>query len=345
MADKRQMNVPRGQSSTGKHAQRKPTTTRTAQPASSNAWDARQAYTSGAQAGSVHYNHRSDKNASKKKGGPWRVVFWIALIVLVASLTALGVIAYSYWQHQSAYQEVADVAEAHDFDGLALEDMTVDWDALLAINPDTVGWIYIPGTTVNYPIVQGDDNKKYLTYAFNGEEDFITYAGAIFLAAENRPDLSDPNNIVYGHHMNDGSMFAFINTFTDQAAFDANRTIYILTPQGNYRLETFSMVVTTGSDTLAQPIFTDSEDMRSYVQDKIDRSNVSGGIDADTIVERGKIFSFVTCDYSIYDGRSVLFASVAESTFPTDEVQDQEGELVNPEDAAAVENAAAEEIQ
>lgn len=285
--------------------------------------------------------HESTAN-KKKSGGPWRVIFWIALIVLVGSLAALGVIAFSYFQNQQAYQEISEVAAVHDLEGRAVEEMTVDWDALAAINPDIVGWIYIPGTVVNYPIVQGSDNVKYLTYGFNGEEDFITYAGTIFLAAENSRDFSDQNNIVYGHHMNDGSMFSFLNTFTEQSVFDTNRTVYILTPKGNYKLKTFSMVVTTGTDTLVQPLFATPEDMTSYIQDKIDRSVVFGGVDAATIVERGRIFSFATCDYSITNGRSVLFASVMETTVEKNEKLG--GELIAPEDAAAVENAA-EEIQ
>lgn len=344
MADNRQMNVPRGQQGANKQVQQKPASYNTTRTSSATVWDADQAYTSKSPAGSASYGSQPKTKGGKKKKGLWRAIFWIALIVLIGSLATLGVIAYSYWDHQNEYHKVADIANANDLAGLALEDMTVDWDALLAINPETVGWIYIPGTIVNYPILQGDDNSKYLTYAFNGEEDFITFAGAIFLAAENARDFSDPNNIIYGHHMNDGSMFAFVNTFTEQSAFDANRTIYILTPQGNYRLETFSMVITTGSDLLAQSTFVDENDMLSYVQDKINRSVVSGGVDAATIVERGKIFSLSTCDYSIYDGRSVLFASVVESTVDADKTQEQEGQLINPEDAAAVENAA-EEIQ
>lgn len=100
-----------------------------------------------------------------------------------------------------------------DLSATSLADFTVDWDALKAINPDTVGWIYIPGTVVNYPIVQAADDEKYLTHDFKGSEGWIATFGAIFLAAENSSDFSDPNNIIYGHHLNDGSMFACVARF------------------------------------------------------------------------------------------------------------------------------------
>lgn len=51
-----------------------------------------------------------------------------------------------------------------------MADLEVDWDALLAINPDTVGWVYVPGTNINYPIVHTDNDETYLTRDFNGEQ-------------------------------------------------------------------------------------------------------------------------------------------------------------------------------
>ena len=45
-------------------------------------------------------------------------------------------------------------------------------------------------------------------------------------------DVSDPNNIIYGHHLNDGSMFACVADFSDAAQFNDHRTVYILTPEG-----------------------------------------------------------------------------------------------------------------
>ena len=300
-----------------------------------------------AQAGGARYG--SDiigKGARKKKGGPWRVVFWIALVVFIGALIALGVIAFSYWQGQDKYNTIASAAfeEPADIDAVALSDVVIDWDALRAINPDTVGWIYVPGTMVNYPIVHTDNNDTYLKTDFNGETNWLASYGAIFLAAENAPDFSDANNIVYGHHMNDGSMFAQFADFRDANTFNEHRTVYVFTPEQNYRLSTFSLVVVDASDPLAQPNFADEAELQTYIQDKIDRSVVTPDPALASVEDVEKMFAFVTCaDYSATNDRIVLFASVADSAVPANAEGSDEGDAggsIDPEDAAAAEGAA-----
>lgn len=254
--------------------------------------------------------------APKKKGGPWRVVFWIALAVLVVSLAVLGALFFSYWQGQNAYDKIADQAfEAPaDIEGTALEDLQVDWDALRAINPDVVGWVYIPGTIVNYPIVHTDNDERYLTYDFNGQQGWGATFGTIFLQAANAGDFSDANNIVYGHHLNNGSMFACLADMTDDAGFNAHRTVYVLTPQGNYKLRTFSLVHCAADDPLAQTSFADSAAQTAYVQDKIDRSTAAPEGQLPAAEDIDHTFAFVTCDNLPSDGRYVLFSYVEDST-------------------------------
>lgn len=234
---------------------------------------------------------------------------------MIVALIALGVIGFSYWQGQQTYNDIAEEGfnPPADIAGTSLADLTVDWDALKAVNPDTVGWIYIPGTPVNYPIVHTTDNEKYLTHDFKGSEGWIATFGAIFLAAENRGDFTDANNMIYGHHLNDGSMFACIANFDNQETFDASRTVYLLTPQGNYRLTTFALVHVAADDPLAQTAFADETERVAYVQDKIDRSVVTVS-DAPAAADMTRTFALSTCDNLPSDGRYVLYSYVAESS-------------------------------
>ena len=91
--------------------------------------------------------------------------------------------------------------------------ITVDFDSLKALNPDVVGWIYSADTQINYPVLLGEDNSEYLHHMVNGE---YNSAGSIFMDCRNKPDLSDFNTILYGHHMKNGSMFASLHQYTEQ---------------------------------------------------------------------------------------------------------------------------------
>ncbi len=293
----------------------------------------------------------NSKNGKPRKKGPWRVVFWIALVALLVSLVALGAIAYSYWQGQNAYDAVAEevFTPPADLEGASLADLKVDWDRLKAINPDTVGWVYIPGTSVNYPIVHTTNDDKYLTTDFNGQQTWGATYGSIFLSAANAPDFSDANNIVYGHHLNNGSMFAAIAGFDNADQFNAHRTVYILTPQGNYKLRSFSLVHVAADDPLAQTVFASEEERTAYAQDKITRSVVAAsGIPAAADITR--MFAFATCDNLPSDGRYVLYGYIAESTVagvvPAGAAQEAAAtgaEAVDPGTAGAIEESVKEQ--
>lgn len=296
-----------------------------------------------------------DPTGARKRGkkggrGPWRVVFWVALVVLVAALVALGVLIFSYWQAQDGYDKIAEEAfEAPvDIESAPLADITVDWDALRAINPDVVGWVYIPGTMVNYPIVHTDNDDHYLQYDFNGQRGWGATFGTIFLQAANSADLKDANNIIYGHHMRNGSMFALIAQLTDQAKFNENRTVYLLTPEGNYKLRTFSLVHCAADDPLAQVSFADEAERTAYIQDKIDRSVVQPEGDSPSAESIDHSFAFVTCDSLPTDGRYVLYSYVEETTVPGQHAagdgaaQGEEDEQTAQEAADAVTGAAEE---
>lgn len=105
--------------------------------------------------------------------------------------------------------------------------ISIDWQRLQKINPKIKAWVYIPGTHVNAPILQGDDNQFYLHH---NEHDQPDVSGQIFMNYQNQADFSDRNTIVYGHYMEDGSRFGDLNKYFDQAFLDAHQHVYFYTP-------------------------------------------------------------------------------------------------------------------
>lgn len=95
--------------------------------------------------------------------------------------------------------------------------------ALLQINPQYTGWIKIPETVVDYPIVHGPDNSYYLEHSFTNREDRV---GCIFLDHGNQ-GMEDSHIVIHGHNRRDGSMFAVLKNYLDQSFCDAHPVIWI----------------------------------------------------------------------------------------------------------------------
>lgn len=90
--------------------------------------------------------------------------------------------------------------------------LQTDLSALQRINSDVIGWILIPGTDVNYPLLHTTDNSTYLHTAWDGS---YNQAGSIFMETRTNPDMEDFNTIIYGHNMRNGSMFATLMRYKD----------------------------------------------------------------------------------------------------------------------------------
>lgn len=105
----------------------------------------------------------------------------------------------------------------------------IDFEELQKINSEIYAWIRIPDTNVDYPIVQheGEDQAYYLYYTIYGEKET---AASIYTESLNSKDFSDPNTIIYGHNMKNGSMFHNLRYYADQGYFDEHSAIYIYLP-------------------------------------------------------------------------------------------------------------------
>ena len=119
--------------------------------------------------------------------------------------------------------------------------------ALQEINPEVIGWIYIPDSQINYPLLHTNNNSTYLYASWDGE---YNAAGSIFLEAQCSPALNDFNTIIYGHNMLSGSMFAELHHYRDYSYYQLHPYIYITTNDAIYRYKVFSAYVAgVGTDT------------------------------------------------------------------------------------------------
>ena len=113
----------------------------------------------------------------------------------------------------------------------------VDIRELQRSNQEVIGWIYIPNTKINYPLMQTGDNDTYLHTTWDGK---YYAAGSIFLETRCSSDLKDFNTIVYGHNMANDSMFGSLKRYRDYDYYKEHPYIYIATNDEVYRYEVFS---------------------------------------------------------------------------------------------------------
>lgn len=291
------------------------------------------------------------KQKAKRSGG-WRIVFTLAILVLICALGGLGWLLYTYWNGQNEYDKLAEETfEVHDAAGeTTLGSFDIDWDALRAVNPDVVGWVYVPDTVISYPICwRADDSTYYLKHNFgqNSVGDFGAEYGCVFLEGVNDGDWTDQVNVIYGHHMANGSMFALLADFAwNSDLFNQHRTFYVLTPEGNFKTTSFAVNKVRGTSTdIVIPTFDTEEGMRDYVQARLD-ANIVEPADppAPAAADVKQVFAFSTCSEPDNQYRIITFCTVDEF-LPAGSDEALGNSLVSQEAVDAVEGAVAERVR
>jgi len=176
----------------------------------------------------------------------------------------------------------------------------VDFAGLKSVNSDVIGWIYVPDTEINYPIVHTSDNDYYLDHLVDRTQN---PAGAIFLDTRNPSDFSDLHSIIYGHHMKNGSMFAALKGYKKQDFFDGHKTGYLITQDAAYSIDFFAGHVANVEENAWQLDFDDAADFDNWIKSLKEISAFKSDIEPQY---GDRIFTLSTCSYEFDDARFVL---------------------------------------
>ena len=244
----------------------------------------------------------------------FNVLYYVLMLVLACVFMFSAWMLYTemknYKQDEKSYQQLeqyVSIPEVKEDEVVEEKQLipSVDFDGLLAINKDFIGWIYVPDTRINYPVVQGSDNEYYLKHLFDK-----TYgiSGTVFMDASNDADMSDRHTILYGHHMKNGTMFADAEEFENQDYADAHQFGYYITKDAVYEIEFFAGYVTDAYNDSWVLDFTDAE-FEDWLHASISRS----AFESDVMPElTDRIMTLSTCSYDIADGRFVLLGILRE---------------------------------
>ncbi len=166
--------------------------------------------------------------------------------------------------------------------------------------PDVVGYVYSANTTLQLPIVQSADEggEYYLYRDIDGKDN---KNGTVFLDIRCNSDFTSQNNLIYGHNMKTGMMFASLMNYKSQSYYEAHPYFYLYTPNQTYKVNLFAgCIVDHDADVYATSL------SDSYLQQCINESTFKSGSGVPT----GSILTLSTCDYDFDNARYVLMGEL-----------------------------------
>jgi len=229
--------------------------------------------------------------------------------VLIVILLLLAFGCYTMWDSGqvygaasfSHYEMFKPTAESGDKPFKELQDK----------NSDVFAWLTVYGTNIDYPVVQGKDNIKYVNTSVEGKH---SLSGAIFLDYRSSPDFSDFSSILYGHYMDAAAMFGEIGMFSNEEYFDARKygTLYY---DGQERgLEFFAFIHADAYDNSVFRVKVTGEDeQQAYLQLLIETAMHTRDDVAVTIDDRIVLLS--TCSSTSTNGRDILVGKITETIY------------------------------
>jgi len=147
---------------------------------------------------------------------------------------------------------------------------------LFKINNETVAYIYAPGTELDEPVVQTNDNETYLDKTFEGGH--VPYLGTVFMDMDNKKDFHDRLTWLFGHargsKVGDHRMFNDVNYYSDQSFFDKHKYVVIETPQRKYYYEALAMVIVPEDTAFYRTSFESDKDFKQQLDIIYDQASV-----------------------------------------------------------------------
>ena len=191
------------------------------------------------------------------------------------------------------------------WDYIKMNLLEVDFNELLRKNPDTVGWIEVKGTNINYPIVQTTDNSYYLNHAFDGSKN---EAGWVFMDYRNDSVNFNQNTIIYAHSRLTGSMFGSLKNILNSSWYTNknNHIIRLSTPTENTMWQVFSVYTIPKESYYITPSFNTVDSYSEFLNIIKGRSEVEF---SGTVNTNDKVLTLSTCKDN-FGNRIVMHAKL-----------------------------------
>lgn len=176
---------------------------------------------------------------------------------------------------------------------------------LKKLNSDVKAWIQVPKTNIDYPVVQGQDDMEYINKNVYGE---FELSGAIFLSCLNKDDFSDPYNLVYGHNMKNGGMFADVADFTNKEYFETHQKGKLYLTDATRKIRFFACMKVTAADA---KIYHPDGYHKENLKDLLDYIQANAVQYRDVnVADENSLIALSTCSEAETNGRVVLIGKL-----------------------------------
>ncbi|MBD5489467.1 MAG: class B sortase [Lachnospiraceae bacterium] len=202
-----------------------------------------------------------------------------------------------------------DIINRVEQSGIKIPDKALDWDALHEENGDIYAWIYVPDTTVDYPVLQHPtDNSYYLNHNMDGTKG---YPGCIYTEDFNSKDFSDIHTVIYGHNLKDKTMFSSLHNFENEDLFNKDHYIYIYTEDYVFVYRIFAAYEFDSIHLLDNYDYTNEYVYEDYLRKIYQTTDRVANVREDIQVTTGdKIVTLSTCTADHDSNRRFLVAGV-----------------------------------
>ena len=221
-------------------------------------------------------------------------LFVLCVVVAAAGLIYIATYYLRKDNNEAVYGKVQKQVEEKKKEEIPKEEIPIDFATLKKTNPDIYAWIEIPGTNVNYPIVQSaEDDSYYLNHTIDGKEG---YPGSIYTEKINAKTFSDFNTVIYGHDMKDGSMFKDLHKFEDATFFEEHDKVTIYTEEEEKTYQIFAAVVYDDRHLMYSFDNENVEDRKAFLQSLKETRSMRNQFRSDvTVDENSHIITLSTC--------------------------------------------------
>jgi len=226
-----------------------------------------------------------------------RILYLIGFIFILVFVGSVGYYVCPLILKNQQKQTIIDIVQ----DEVTKNSETIDFDGLKAINSETVGWVSIKDTPLNYPVVQTDNNDYYLSHNFEKNQ---AIEGTVFLDFVCDSQQAR-NDILYGHYFSDESMFGVLWAYQNESFFKEHPVIQYDRPGDPEAWEIFSVYITDADYDYRQPEFADNTDFLSYMARVKERSIYDTGV---VLNPTDTVLTLSTCIYTFDNARLAVHA-------------------------------------